>query len=537
MTIPKLDTLFETSEKAKDFGKPIKDRFADRQSEQLALAFCGPVGSNIPDVRDVVTEILKNYNYEVQVIKISDLIKDNAERVGIDLSEDKLKEASRYLELQTAGNTLRQKFDPTILGQLAIKSIIFDRLSRIKKAKKIEGEFPVEELKTSHRVAYLIDSLKHPAEVEILRTVYRNLFYLIGILCVEDVREDRLRQQKIAPEDVTRIIERDKNESLEYGQKLIKTLQFADYFITNNKENPANVKPQLTRFFDLIFGTKIITPTKHEYAMYMAQSAAASSACLSRQIGAVIINQNEDIISSGCNDVPKAFGGLYTVEDGGDDARCAVNGKYCRSDKYKEEMEKDIQQILYKELSEMPGLKKSKKVDLSATILELSRKISHSTRLKDLIEFSRAVHAEMEAIISAARTGVSIKGGTLYTTTFPCHNCARHIIAAGITKVYYIEPYEKSLAFDLHKDSIILEPFLKEGTDQNKVVFAHFEGIAPRQYLNLFQSKNDRKKDGQTIEKDPRKVKPVIHEYSESWIEFEYKIIEDLKKLGFNVET
>src|SRR3974377_740241 len=54
----------------------------------------------------------------------------------------------------------------------------------------------------------------------------------------------------------------------------------------------------------------------------------------------------------------------------------------------------------------------------------------------NLIEFSRAVHAEMEAIISVARTGkAGLMGGTIFSTTFPCHNCARHIVAAGIKRV------------------------------------------------------------------------------------------------------
>ena len=44
-------------------------------------------------------------------------------------------------------------------------------------------------------------------------------------------------------------------------------------------------------------------------------------------------------------------------------------------------------------------------------------------------------HAEMEALLSCARSGVSTRGATLYSTTFPCHNCAKHIIAAGVARV------------------------------------------------------------------------------------------------------
>ncbi|MCL0329224.1 deaminase, partial [Escherichia coli] len=71
--------------------------------------------------------------------------------------------------------------------------------------------------------------------------------------------------------------------------------------------------------------------------------------------------------------------------------------------------------------------------------------IIKNSRLKDLIEFSRAVHAEMHAILGASRVaGERILGGKIFVTTYPCHSCARHIIASGISEVYFIEPYRKS---------------------------------------------------------------------------------------------
>ena len=98
----------------------------------------------------------------------------------------------------------------------------------------------------------------------------------------------------------------------------------------------------------------------------------------------------------------------------------------------------------------------------------------------DIMEFGRAVHAEMEALLSVARSGVSPVDGTLYTTTFPCHNCAKHIVAAGIKRVVYVEPFPKSKAVDLHGDSITLKG------EANKVKFEHFSGIGPRRFFDLF---------------------------------------------------
>lgn len=106
-------------------------------------------------------------------------------------------------------------------------------------------------------------------------------------------------------------------------------------------------------------------------------------------------------------------------------------------------------------------------------------------RLKDITEFGRAVHAEMEALLACMRIGVSPRGGTLYSTTFPCHNCAKHIVAAGIQRVVYVEPYPKSRALDLFSDSIRFQddPSMS-GT--SLVRFEPFVGMAPRRFFDIF---------------------------------------------------
>lgn len=54
---------------------------------------------------------------------------------------------------------------------------------------------------------------------------------------------------------------------------------------------------------------------------------------------------------------------------------------------------------------------------------------------------TEAVHAEANAILFAARYGVSTEGAQLYTTHQPCLNCAKMIINAGIANVFYSHPY------------------------------------------------------------------------------------------------
>ena len=62
----------------------------------------------------------------------------------------------------------------------------------------------------------------------------------------------------------------------------------------------------------------------------------------------------------------------------------------------------------------------------------------------NVTEYGRMVHAEMNAMSDAARLGRSLKGSTIFVTTYPCHNCAKHLIAAGIERIVFVEPYPKA---------------------------------------------------------------------------------------------
>ncbi len=69
------------------------------------------------------------------------------------------------------------------------------------------------------------------------------------------------------------------------------------------------------------------------------------------------------------------------------------------------------------------------------------------------------IHAEMNAIIWAARKGISIEGATIYVTLEPCSECSKNLIAAGITKIVYEKAYE-------YNDSSIISKFLKDNDVQ-----------------------------------------------------------------------
>ena len=129
--------------------------------------------------------------------------------------------------------------------------------------------------------------------------------------------------------------------------------------------------------------------------------------------------------------------------------------------------------------------------ELTAQLLRLLRR----TRFTDISEFMRQVHAEMAAIVDAAMRGVAVRGTHMYVTTFPCHGCAKHIIAAGIAKVVYLESYPKSQAQMLHGAEIELDP-KNENATGDRVLFVPFSGVAPRQFARLFTMATRGRKNG-----------------------------------------
>lgn len=75
-------------------------------------------------------------------------------------------------------------------------------------------------------------------------------------------------------------------------------------------------------------------------------------------------------------------------------------------------------------------------------------------------EICYAIHAEQNAIIQAARLGVSIEGATLYCTHQPCVICAKMIVNAGVARVVYREGYPDDFSVEiLREGNVLLEKY------------------------------------------------------------------------------
>lgn len=127
------------------------------------------------------------------------------------------------------------------------------------------------------------------------------------------------------------------------------------------------------------------------YFTQIAHLVAERSTCIRRKVGAVIV-RDKHILATGYNGAPKRL------------AHCTEIG--C--------------------LREARGIPSGERV-----------------------EICRGIHAEQNALVQAARFGISLEGGTLYCTTQPCVTCAKLLINAGITTIYYEKGYADKLGSEL----------------------------------------------------------------------------------------
>jgi hypothetical protein len=278
----------------------LKDKISRTHTDEIIIGLCGPIGSNIHFVaKELGAIISEKFNYHFKIIRLSDFIKQLE-----NIDEGAYSSKFEYFDgLITAGNALRSKHGPSVLAELAINEIAVQR--EIWKNESEKGTF------TSQRICYIIDSIKNKEELELFKLIYTDLFYSIGVYSNIQIREENLDRKKLSKVEIYQLMDRDSGEEISFGQKVSETFVDCDFFLRMDQSTAPIINNLLTRYLNLIFNSEIITPSDNETAMYLASAASGNSACLSRQVGASIVNESGEVIAVGWNDVPKAFGGLY----------------------------------------------------------------------------------------------------------------------------------------------------------------------------------------------------------------------------------
>lgn len=501
-----------------------KDQPSSLDYPELVVGVAAPIGVDMDQITLSIKAAFHALGYESSLIKLtseivrypitdSNSLAEIAKCTGSDTH-------NVYMRKMSEANALRKQYaDPAVLARIAIDSIRADRKTETNGADKVRA-----------RHVYIIRQLKRPEEVTLLRKVYGRQFVLASAYAPEHERKEQLCQRlrgelstAMTPAQIgflaEQLIERDAAEDQEaLGQQLSETFHLADVFIDGL--NKAKMDDKLERFTAALFGRNDIAPSKDEYGMYAAKSAALRSSDLSRQVGAALFTDDGELITQGCNEVPKANGGTYWDLETPDHRD--IKKGYDPNDRQKKEIVRDLVERLRKKNFLSPEILQigndSQIVDrlINKQDAPLEHGALVGSRIMDLTEYGRVVHAEMLAVCDAARLGRSIKGATLYCTTFPCHNCTKHILASGIRRVVYMEPYPKSRAKDLHPDEIEIEA---EAPD--KVSFVPFMGISPFRYRDLFQKGKRKKPDGKARDWYYDDMRPMIEMVVPSYTENE----------------
>lgn len=131
-------------------------------------------------------------------------------------------------------------------------------------------------------------------------------------------------------------------------------------------------------------------PEPDAYFMRIAQAVRARASCTGRRVGAIIVRDHR-ILSTGYNGTPSK---MVNCEDGGCH-RCAHPDAYPPGEGY---------------------------------------------------DLCICVHAEQNALLAAARFGVSVQDCTLYTTLQPCFGCLKELLQANVREVCYLRPWESRFA-------------------------------------------------------------------------------------------
>ncbi|MEQ8697202.1 MAG: anti-phage dCTP deaminase [Bauldia litoralis] len=477
---------------------------------ELIFGIVGPIGVDLDPVISGLKSCLKDVDYNSHLIHITD-------HMQTPLIRNKIDESSyfrKYMSLIKYANAYRKKArHKAALAGLSVFHI-----------RKIRGEISSSPTEPALGNAFIIRQFKRPEEISLMRRVYGRKFIQISVYGGELDRRAML-MQKIQSHDPSpksdsdcesqaiTLIDVDNNQiDDDNGQRISDVFHLGDVFVDGIDSETAY--KTIKRFIRAFFGDNTVSPNKDEYGLYTATASALRSVDLSRQVGAAIFSDRAEVISLGCNEVPRAGGGTYWTDD--------------ESPLFRDvERENDANQlrkieIIYDLVERLSSEKYlTRTLTRTSEIQEYVDQLLDNARIKeaqimDIIEYGRMIHAEMSAICDASRLGRSTIGATLFCTTFPCHLCAKHIVAAGINRVVFLEPYPKSYAKKLHNDSITFDP-----KDVGKVLFQAFIGISPRRYRDIFEKRKRKDDQGKLkiwYEDEPT---PMIEDRSSAYIENE----------------
>jgi deoxycytidylate deaminase len=364
------------------------------------------------------------------------------------MSEKKpAKEPSRF-DLQRLGDELRQKNKSGVLIERALETL---------KEKGVDPKYIV------------FDGIRNLGEIERLRDIFGYKFSLIAVLSSNDDRWGRIGSaayldKGLTLSDFIQDDQRDSNEEVAWGQQVQLCIDRADILVDNSTTvTLPSFKTKVLEFVDLVAGKSIRSARMDEILMNIAFSASHSSKCLKRHVGAVIVDDFGRVVGVGYNE--NTLGTNPCVEEPQYGNQCYRD--IVRNDHFKR---LSVRQILCpvcaSKLPEITGPPWRCPVCWGNGVKTNLEAFFFPDRA---MNWCTAIHAEVWAILAAGDRG---RGGILYTTTFPCFQCAEKITQAEIRKIIFTEPYP--------------DPHSQKRLVLAKVELQQFEGVRSSSFERIF---------------------------------------------------
>jgi len=397
----------------------------DQKTNRLVIGLTGPIGSGV----STTAEALQQRGF--RLVKLSTPIKEElAKREGVAngqaINEQTVCDFRK--KLQDIGNEGRKKSPDYWLKKL-----------------DLDGTDDI-----------VIDGIRNFGEVQFLREKFFK-FFLIALHASLDTQWNRVNRTYDGNYRLfERDFKRDSTEDLPEGQQVSICVQNSDYVFVN-EDDAGSSSTRCEHIFerlkddlqlmrkrdDLSTSSYCRPPTQDEVQMATAFAQSHMSRCCKRKVGAVIVDPRNIPLSLGYNENPVGM------------KSCITEFGHCFKD---EDMHKKMEKMDGFNCphcgQKIPTMRSPWKC-LNPDCGENLKVVFFPSRN---MELCTAIHAEERAVRSLG--GRSAEGGVLYTTTYPCFQCARYIVDAGIQRVVYVEAYPVTESEDfLRRNNVVVEPF------------------------------------------------------------------------------
>lgn len=457
--ISKLKTLFDI--------KDIKDLDLHKESYKTS--------------KDLTNEDLKNkFQYSIEITN------KFLENVAKNHSEDFIKWYEKYdnrIRNQRKNNEISTKVLQKI-GDLVRNNIDIFRIptytNYMIKALRARAK------KTQSYCYITIDSLKNPFEIVFFKEKY-SAYYTFSIHAKDDTIYSRFTNideiKEIHKIEIYKTDKEKQKDSLDSkedfnSQNIIECIQRSDTYIDNNQDKKDFLNKQIFKYLSLIVHPGLVTPSKDEIMMQLALNAKFNSGCISRQVGAIVLNKYDSVKSVGWNEVPEGQipCNLRSHNELLNNSQLLDYSFYEKQKVRTHEAFKYIYTYTTKNdflKKEQPYNQSNKKgLPDSFCFKQVQNNIDDN---KNQV-YTRSLHAEENAFLQLAKHGNSeITGGQLFTTASPCFLCAKKAYQLGIRRIVYIEAYP-----DISNDQIFSCGF-------NETEIVHFRGAIGLAYQKLYE--------------------------------------------------